>query len=84
MAPTHPHSPPGGHISRPNPPPTPSHPLQTKSNADEHQWVWESAAGAHSYTVGEDSQGDLARGTRVTLHLKPDAEELADPAKLQV
>jgi hypothetical protein len=33
--------------------------------------------------VREDADGErLARGTRITLHLKPDATELADPAKL--
>ena len=30
----------------------------------------------------EDEAGDLTRGTRITLHLKEDAAELADAAKL--
>jgi len=32
--------------------------------------------------VREDDGGDLPRGTRITLHLKPDAAELADATKL--
>ena len=32
--------------------------------------------------VREDEAGDLTRGTRITLHLKEDAAELADAAKL--
>jgi heat shock protein beta len=32
--------------------------------------------------VREDEGGDLKRGTRITLHLKEDAVELADAAKL--
>lgn len=30
----------------------------------------------------EDEAGDLKRGTRITLHLKPDAKDLADAEKL--
>jgi heat shock protein beta len=56
--------------------------VQTKSNAEGAQWAWESTAGAHSYRVREEAGGDLARGTRITLHLKEDAAELADEAKL--
>jgi heat shock protein 90kDa beta len=56
--------------------------VQTKSNADERQWVWESTAGAHSYKIREDSAADLPRGTRITLHLKPDAESLGTDAEL--
>jgi len=56
--------------------------VQTKSNADDKQWAWESTAGAHSYVVREDADADLARGTRITLHLKEDAVELADESKL--
>ena len=32
--------------------------------------------------VREDDAADLKRGTRITLHLKEDATELADAAKL--
>ncbi|EFN51632.1 hypothetical protein CHLNCDRAFT_140066 [Chlorella variabilis] len=57
--------------------------VSTKSNKDDKQWVWESAAGAHSYTIKEDTAADIPRGTRITLHLKPDATEFADATKLQ-
>lgn len=56
--------------------------VQTKSNADDKQWAWESTAGAHSYTIREDGAADIARGTRITLHLKDDAVELADENKI--
>lgn len=32
--------------------------------------------------IREDESADVPRGTRITLHLKEDAKELADPAKL--
>lgn len=67
-------------------------------DADGKIWQWESSAGSHSYSVKEldgdalksqssaDGSGDgipTSGGfTRVTLHLKDDAAELADPAKL--
>jgi heat shock protein 90kDa beta len=59
--------------------------VQTKSNAEDKQWAWESTAGAHSFTVREDDadgENALSRGTRITLHLKEDAAELGDPTKL--
>ncbi len=56
--------------------------VQTKSNAEDKQWAWESTAGAHSYKLREDPSNDLPRGTRITLHLKDDAVELADDNKL--
>ncbi|PRW20326.1 heat shock 90C isoform B [Chlorella sorokiniana] len=56
--------------------------VQTKSNKDAKQWEWESAAGAHSYTIREDAAGDIERGTRITF-LLPDALEFADAGKLQ-
>jgi hypothetical protein len=34
--------------------------------------------------VREDPAADIPRGTRITLHLKPDATEFADQARLQV
>ncbi|PSC74731.1 heat shock 90C [Micractinium conductrix] len=57
--------------------------VSTKSNKSDKQWQWESAAGAHSYTIKEDTAADIPRGTRVTLHLKPDATEFADAMRLQ-
>lgn len=57
--------------------------VQSKSNSSDKQWFWESASGSHSYKVKEDDTGDvIKRGTRVTLHLKEDAYELADEKKL--
>jgi len=51
---------------------------------DKAQWVWEAAAGSHQYKVYQDvpEADQLVRGTRVTLHLKEDAQELADPVRL--
>ena len=37
-----------------------------------------------SSAVKEDTAADIPRGTRVTLHLKPDATEFADAMRLQV
>jgi len=54
----------------------------TKSADEEQQWVWESSVGSHSYTVKADDGQSLVRGTKVILHLKEDAEELADPVRL--
>ena len=56
--------------------------VQTKSNNDASQWCWESTAGSHSYTIREEPDGDIKRGTRITLHLKDDANDIADPVKL--
>ena len=57
----------------------------TKSHEDGTAWIWRSSMGSHSYTVKPDdgSAGPpLARGTRVVLHLKEDAADLADPIRL--
>ncbi|KAF8068330.1 HSP90-5 [Scenedesmus sp. PABB004] len=55
----------------------------TKSHEEDAQWVWQSSVGSHQYTIKEDDGPDrLARGTRVVLHLKEDAVELADPVRL--
>jgi heat shock protein beta len=56
--------------------------VQTKSNGDSKQYCWESNAGSHSYTIKEEESADIKRGTRITLHLKEDATEIADAAKL--
>lgn len=56
--------------------------VQTKSVDDSKQWMWESEAGSHKFKIMEDPENDLKRGTRVTLHLKEDAQELADPARI--
>lgn len=41
--------------------------VQTKHN-DDKQWAWESTAGSHEYSVREEPDGDLARGTRCVPH----------------
>ena len=41
--------------------------VQTKSNDDEHQWCWESAAGSHKYSIKDEGAGDIPRGTRCAL-----------------
>jgi molecular chaperone HtpG len=50
------------------------------------QLKWESQAGS-SFTIADDSDSDEpmegGSGTRITLHLKEDALEYADPTKLQ-
>nr|QBB20010.1 heat shock protein hsp90-C2 [Ettlia sp. YC001] len=57
--------------------------VYTKSHEEDQQWVWESSVGSHQYTIKEDDSGDkMVRGTRVVLHLKEDAAELADPIRI--
>lgn len=56
--------------------------VQTKSNSESQAWAWESTAGAHSYKIREDTGEGLSRGTRITLHLKEDASDLAQTEKL--
>ena len=41
--------------------------VQSKSNDDGSQWLWESMAGSHKYTVKDEGAGDLSRGTRCAL-----------------
>ena len=43
-------------------------------------WLW-SSDGKGGFTVG--AQNDAARGTRITLRLKKDAEEFLEPARLR-
>ena len=38
--------------------------VQTKSDDDEAQWAWQSAAGSHQFSVENEGTGDLSRGTR--------------------
>jgi heat shock protein beta len=56
--------------------------VTTKHNEEAAAWEWESTAGAHSYKVREAPEAGIPRGTRLTLHLKEDALEYADDAKL--
>eukprot|EP00798_Chlamydomonas_sp_ICE-L_P025058 gene25058-10709_t len=56
--------------------------VQTKSPEDATQWVWSAKAGSHEFTVKADEGESIGRGSRITLHLKDDALELADPIRL--
>jgi len=56
--------------------------VQTKSADDDQQWVWESEVGSTSFKIAPDTGEALGRGTRITLHLKEDCEEIADETKL--
>mmetsp|Transcript_9266 Transcript_9266/g.17719 ORF Transcript_9266/g.17719 Transcript_9266/m.17719 type:complete len:707 (+) Transcript_9266:1322-3442(+) len=57
--------------------------IVTSKNNDDSQHVWVSQAG-HTFKVFEDPRGDtLGRGTRLTLMLKSDSHDFADPAKLK-
>lgn len=38
--------------------------VQTKNNDDDTAWVWESEAGSHNFSIREDENSTLARGTR--------------------
>eukprot|EP00873_Tetraselmis_striata_P043563 jgi/Tetstr1/463827/TSEL_008641.t1 len=56
--------------------------VQTKSVDDDTQWVWESTVGSTNFSIKPDTGEPLGRGTRITLHLKEDSEELANENKL--
>ena len=57
--------------------------VASKNNADSKQYVWESNA-ASSFTISEDNSGEpLVRGTRITLHLKDDAQEYLSSDKMK-
>jgi heat shock protein beta len=56
--------------------------VQTKSNGDSKQYKWESSAGSHQYSITEEDARDIARGTRITLHLKDDATDIGNSTKL--
>ena len=55
--------------------------VASKSNDDAGTWEWESSLGSTSYTIRESAER-LQRGTRITLHLKEDCEDLCDSVKL--
>merc|ERR1712196_4807 len=46
------------------------------------QYVWESSAGG-SFTAREDDGPAMGRGTRITLHLKPDMTDYLEERKLK-
>merc|ERR1711972_1271208 len=57
--------------------------VTSKSNDDDTQHIWESSADA-SFTIAEDPRGNtLGRGSAVMLHLKEDAQEFVEEAKLK-
>merc|ERR1719174_3581186 len=57
--------------------------VTSKCNDDPVQHVWESTADA-SFTIVDDPRGNtLGRGTRVTLHLKEDAQDYLSEDKLK-
>jgi len=57
--------------------------VQTKHPEDDKQWVWESKVGSHEFSIYEDNEPSLVRGTRITLFLKEDCHELGDAFKLK-
>lgn len=56
--------------------------VTTKSADDDTQWTWESEVGSTQFTIKPDQGEPLVRGTRITLHLKEDCEEMAEEGKL--
>eukprot|EP01024_Parvocaulis_polyphysoides_P044832 TRINITY_DN41537_c0_g1_i2.p2 TRINITY_DN41537_c0_g1~~TRINITY_DN41537_c0_g1_i2.p2 ORF type:complete len:302 (-),score=39.95 TRINITY_DN41537_c0_g1_i2:29-934(-) len=56
--------------------------VQTKSNQDDKQWVFESEVGSKQYTIKEDPEESIKRGTKVTLFIKEDAEAYVSDKKL--
>lgn len=57
--------------------------VTSKSNEDDTQHVWTSTADA-SFDISEDPRGStLGRGSRITLHLKEDALDFLNEAKLK-
>lgn len=52
-------------------------------HADDKQWVWESTASG-SFAISEDTTGaPLGRGTQINIHLKEEAKEYIQEAKLR-
>nr|BAF00175.1 putative heat shock protein [Arabidopsis thaliana] len=59
--------------------------VSTKSPKSDKQYVWEGEANLSSFTIQEDTdpQSLIPRGTRITLHLKQEAKNFADPERIQ-
>ena len=57
--------------------------VQTKNHGDADAWAWESSVGSSQYTIEKDTSDTApARGTRITLYLKEDSQEMADAEKV--
>jgi len=52
----------------------------SRKAGETHGWIWTSD-GKGEFSVGE--RADAARGTRIMLHMKPDAEEFLDSHRLR-
>ena len=51
-------------------------------NLSDKAYVWESSAGGY-FTIKEDEECDLKRGTKIVLHLKPECLEYLEEKKLK-
>ena len=56
--------------------------MRSRSYSDDTVNVWESTADS-TFTVFEDAESDLARGTEIALFLKEDATEFCDQGMLK-
>ena len=57
--------------------------VQTKNTNDSDSWVWESSVGSSQYTIEKDTSEEApVRGTKITLFLKEDSHDMADPEKI--
>merc|ERR1711943_27025 len=54
----------------------------TSKNNDDEQYRWESSAGG-SFTISQDDQKPLGRGTRIALHMKEDQQEFLEERRLK-
>ena len=58
--------------------------VASKHPESSSQYLWESTDGHDAFYIAEDPRGNtLGRGTEITLHLKEDAEDYANPNKLR-
>ncbi|KAL6983283.1 hypothetical protein U1Q18_016673 [Sarracenia purpurea var. burkii] len=60
--------------------------VSTKSPRSDKQYVWEAVADSSSYIIREETDPEklLARGTQITLYLRPDDKyEFSEPTRIQ-